>query len=92
MNAGFSRATPQPGTTAPRAVAPFPHRFSRRSHRWVAVVFTLTVALNFAVMAFGSPPPWITYAPLPPLLFLLITGLTMLVPPWVARLRQRSAG
>lgn len=60
---------------------------SRRTHRWVSIVFTATVALNFAVMVFAKPPIWITYAPLPPLLYLLITGLIMLMTPWVASFR-----
>ena len=37
----------------------------RQSHRWVSVVFTLTVVANFVAMGLGSgqPPAWITYAP-----------------------------
>lgn len=57
---------------------------TRRIHRWVAVIFTLTVAANFAVMAWSQPPTWLTYAPLPPLLFLMMTGLVMLVSSWAA--------
>ena len=64
---------------------------ARRVHRWVAVFFTLTVAANFAVMPWGSPPAWITYAPLPPLLFLMITGLTMLISSWTRTRRGRIA-
>ena len=39
----------------------------RQTHRWLAIVFTLTVIANFAVRALGEPPAWITYSPLPPL-------------------------
>lgn len=88
MNTAFFKETPQAGATTPRLAGPMRNRVSRRTHRWVSVIFTATVALNFAVMTFRSPPPWITYAPLPPLLFLLITGLIMLVSPWMARLRR----
>lgn len=88
MNAEVFRATPRVGLTTPRPAGPMRSRVSRRTHRWVSVIFTATVALNFAVMAFRPPPPWITYAPLPPLLFLLITGLIMLVSPWIAGLRR----
>ena len=44
-------------------------RFSRQSHRGLSIVFTLTVALNFAwrAAAQDEPPAWVTYAPLPPL-------------------------
>ena len=63
---------------------------ARRIHRWVAAIFTLTVAANFAVMPWGQPPAWLTYAPLPPLLFLMITGLVMLVSSWVGAARQSA--
>ncbi len=61
---------------------------ARRSHRWIAIIFTLTVAANFAVMPWGQPPAWLTYAPLPPLLFLMVTGLAMLVSSWLAPRRS----
>lgn len=63
----------------------------RRSHRWVAIVFTLTVIANFVAMALGpgAPPPWVTYAPLLPLAVLLFSGLYLFVLPYLAR-RQGS--
>lgn len=64
---------------------------ARRFHRWIAVIFTVTVAANFVAMPWGPPPAWITYAPLPPLLFLMITGLTMLVSSWIGQARSRRA-
>jgi hypothetical protein len=57
----------------------------RKCHRILAIVFTLTVALNFAVMAFRQPPAWVTYAPLPVLFLMLATGLYLLVLPWRRR-------
>lgn len=57
----------------------------RQVHRWTSIVFTLTVIANFAVMAFGEPPAWIVYAPLPPLFLLLFTGLYMFALPYVAK-------
>lgn len=62
---------------------------ARRAHRLVAMAFTLAVAANFVAMAWGRPPTWITYAPLPPLLILLTTGFVMLVAPWTARRSAR---
>lgn len=79
MNAGlFSRSPRGAAGTAPRtgAAADSP---MRRIHRWVGVIFTLSVTANFAAMPWGPPPAWITYAPLAPLLFLWISGMTMLV-------------
>jgi len=61
----------------------------RQSHRWVSIVFTLLVAGNFVAMGFGHPMIWLTYAPLPPLFYLLFTGLYMFVLPY---LKQRPAG
>ncbi len=60
----------------------------RQTHRWLSIIFTLTVIANFAVMAVTKPPPWIVYAPLPPLFLMLLMGLTMFVLPYV---RKRAA-
>jgi hypothetical protein len=60
----------------------------RQIHRWVAIVFTVTVIANFVALAQGTPPPWVTYSPLAPLAFLLFTGLYMFALPYVARLRS----
>jgi hypothetical protein len=59
----------------------------RQVHRWISILFTLTVIGNFVAMAFGSPPTWLTYAPLLPLAVLLFTGLYMFVQPYLARPR-----
>ncbi len=56
----------------------------RQFHRWMSIIFTLTVIANFVAMAIGTPPPVIVYAPLLPLLLLLFTGLYMFVLPYVA--------
>jgi hypothetical protein len=57
----------------------------RQLHRWVAIVFTVTVIANFIVRARGEPPPWVTYSPLAPLAVLLLTGLYMFAMPHVQR-------
>jgi hypothetical protein len=63
----------------------------RQTHRWVAIVFTLTVIANFIALAQGGgmPPPWVTYSPLPPLALLLFTGLYLFVLPYLTRWRGR---
>ena len=66
-------------------------RLIRLSHRWISIAFTLTVAANFLAMAFGPPPPWITYAPLAPLFLLLFSGLYLFVLPY-ARRQQGQPG
>ena len=57
----------------------------RQSHRWLAILFTATVIANFAAMAFGQPPAWIVYAPLPPLFLMLFTGLYMFALPYLTK-------
>jgi hypothetical protein len=60
----------------------------RQSHRWLSILFTLTVVANFAVRAFGEPPTWVTYSPLPPLFLLLFSGLYMFVLPYAVKGRR----
>jgi hypothetical protein len=64
-------------------------RFSmwvRQGHRWLSILFTATVIANFAAMAtVGTPPAWITYAPLLPLFLLLFSGLYMFALPYLRR-------
>ena len=61
----------------------------RQFHRWVSIIFTMTVIANFVTMAFGKPPDWVVYSPLPPLFLMLFSGLYMFFLPYVAR--QRSS-
>jgi hypothetical protein len=60
----------------------------RQIHRWLSILFTLTVIANFTTMALGAPPSWIVYAPLPPLFLLLFTGLYMFALPYFAKSRS----
>jgi len=61
----------------------------RQIHRWLSIAFTATVIANFIALARGNgtPPPWVTYSPLPPLALLLFTGLYMFVLPYAAKRR-----
>ncbi|MEH2513254.1 hypothetical protein V1291_004608 [Nitrobacteraceae bacterium AZCC 1564] len=63
----------------------------RQSHRWLSMIFTLTVVANFVARIFGEPPAWITYSPLLPLFLLLFSGLYMFVLPYVGKPRTASA-
>ena len=63
----------------------------RQAHRWVSMAFTLTVIANFAAMTRGTPPAWITYAPLLPLALLLISGLYLFALPYVDRRAARPS-
>ena len=60
----------------------------RQIHRWLSMVFTVTVVANFIALAKGGgemPPPWVTYSPLPPLFLLLFSGLYLFVLPYARR-------
>ena len=64
----------------------------RQLHRWLSILFTLTVITNFVALGMGggTPPNWITYSPLPPLALLLFTGLYLFALPYA--IRWRSGG
>ena len=59
------------------------NKWIRQTHRWLSILFTLTVIANFATMAMGTPPAWVVYAPLLPLFLMLVTGLYMFALPYV---------
>ena len=59
----------------------------RQFHRWVSIVFTLTVIANFVAMSQGTPPAWVTYSPLLPLALLLFTGLYLFALPYLVKWR-----
>lgn len=63
----------------------------RQAHRWLSILFTITVIANFAAMAMGEPPPWVVYAPLTPLFLLIFTGLYMFILPYAVRWRGSKA-
>ena len=65
-------------------------KWIRQVHRWVSLIFTLTVLANFAAMTQGPPPAWVTYSPLLPLFVLLLTGLIMFVLPYARQWRSRA--
>ena len=60
----------------------------RQFHRWMSIVFTVTVMANVVAMGLGEPPPWVVYSPLLPLFLLMFTGLYMFVLPYAAKWRR----
>jgi hypothetical protein len=60
----------------------------RQLHRWLSIIFTLTVVANFTAMALEKPPAWVVYSPLLPLFLLLFTGLYMFALPYAAKWRS----
>lgn len=67
------------------------NKWIRQGHRWLSILFTVTVAANFVTMGLGEPPGWIVYSPLPPLFLLLFSGLYMFILPYTAARRGRRA-
>ncbi|UVK45852.1 hypothetical protein BPNPMPFG_001438 [Mesorhizobium sp. AR07] len=61
------------------------NKWVRQIHRWLSIIFTLTVIANFVAMALGQPPALVVYSPLLPLFLLLFSGLYMFVLPYVAK-------
>jgi hypothetical protein len=64
------------------------NKWVRQIHRWLSIVFTVTVIANFVAISQaggGMPAPWVTYSPLPPLALLLFSGLYLFVLPYTAR-------
>jgi hypothetical protein len=59
----------------------------RQTHRWVSIAFTVTVLANVAALTLGEAPAWVTFAPLPPLAVLLVTGLYLFAMPYAVRRR-----
>jgi hypothetical protein len=63
-------------------------RWTRQIHRWLSIVFTLTVVANFVAMTQGTPPAVVTYSPLLPLFLLMFTGLYLFVLPYAQKWRS----
>jgi hypothetical protein len=65
-------------------------KWVRQSHRWVGLIFTLTVLANFVALAITKgqqPPGWVTYSPLLPLFVLMTSGLYLFALPYAAKWR-----
>lgn len=66
----------------------------RQGHRWLSIVFTVTVAANFVAMGLGEPPALVVYSPLLPLFLLMFSGLCLFALPYAAKGRsgRRTVG
>jgi hypothetical protein len=60
----------------------------RQTHRWLAIVFTLSVIVTFIALKQEKPLVWVSYVPLFPLALLAVTGLYMFVLPYAAKWRS----
>ena len=64
------------------------NKWIRQIHRWLSIVFTVTVIVCFVVITQEDPAQWIFYTPLPPLFLLLFTGLYLFALPYVTKWRS----
>lgn len=61
----------------------------RRAHRWMAVLFTVTVvATTVALATAGESLLWVSYTPLLPLAVLFFSGLYLYLLPYRAKRRH----
>lgn len=65
-------------------------KWIRQIHRWLSIAFTATVIANIVALGTGEgqPADWITYSPLLPLAFLMLSGLFQFVLPYAAKWRS----
>ena len=59
----------------------------RQIHRWLSILFTLSVIATVLARALPDPLVWVSYIPLAPLFLLMATGVTMFALPYIARRR-----
>ena len=61
----------------------------RQIHRWLSMLFTLSVIATFIALALPDPLVWVSYIPLAPLFLLMATGLYMFALPYFAKWRGK---
>ncbi|MFC5139290.1 hypothetical protein ACFPK1_13700 [Actinomycetospora rhizophila] len=65
-------------------------RAVRQTHRWISMLFVVTVVATTIALAVGSAASvWIVYTPLLPLALLLTTGLYLFALPYRGRRRAQ---
>jgi len=60
----------------------------RQIHRWLCIAFTVSGIVTFVALAQEKPAVWVSYVPLLPLAFLLLTGLYLFVLPYATKWRS----
>ena len=64
------------------------NQWVRQTHRWLAIVFTVSVIVTFVALKQEKPFVWVSYVPLFPLALLAVTGLYLFVLPYAAKWRS----
>ena len=63
------------------------NKWIRQIHRWLSAIFTASVVVTFIALAQKTPMVWVSYVPLAPLALLPLSGLYLLVLPYLGRRR-----
>jgi hypothetical protein len=63
------------------------NKWMRQFHRWLSVIFVITVIVTFIALSQKTPLVWVSYVPLFPLALLAVTGIYLFVLPYLARRR-----
>jgi hypothetical protein len=57
----------------------------RQFHRWMSVLFTISVVVTSIALSQEKPVVWVSYVPLLPLALLFLTGAYIFLLPYVAK-------
>lgn len=63
----------------------------RVAHRWLSMIFTAVALANIVALVMGSQAQWLGFLALPPLLFMMLTGLYLFALPYTAKGRAQQA-
>lgn len=63
----------------------------RQSHRWLAVILTITVVITAVALSLPDPIVWISYVPLFPLALMFLSGGYLFAQPYLAKRRARRS-
>ena len=64
------------------------NKWVRQIHRWLSVVFTVSVVVTFIALSQKNPVIWVSYVPLFPLALLTLSGLYLFVLPYLTKWRS----
>lgn len=66
------------------------NKWIRQFHRWLSIIFTLTVLANLVALAMQKQSTWVGLMALFPLILLMITGLYLFALPYLAKSRAAT--
>jgi len=68
------------------------NKWIRQIHRWLSMIFTVTVVATFIALAQEKPIVWVSYVPLAPLALLLLSGLYLFALPYASKWFGKRGG